>query len=67
MKYARLDILPHHINFFAETVENGSENMSSSLWLAAFAIYNTENKFRLSPDNSASYRLVMNFILKKLS
>ena len=66
MKYAEVKILPHHLPYLNSSKENGSVNILNSLWLAAFAVYNTENALKLSPEYHASYETVYKFISNKL-
>lgn len=66
MKYAEVKILPHHLPFLKESKDKGSINVTNSLWLAAFAIYNTENAMKLSPEYHAHYETVYKHISNKL-
>jgi hypothetical protein len=66
LKYAEVKILPHHIMFMDSTVQNGALNITNSIWLAAFAAYNVENKLHLSPANAIAYQKVLTFIKQKI-
>lgn len=66
LKYVEVKILPHHMPYLKESKDKGNVNMHNPLWLAAFAVYNMENKLKLSVEYHDSYLKVYQFISNKL-
>ena len=65
-KYVECNILPHHLNYLKVTKDNGANNITNSLWLTAFAIYNLTAELKLSPEYHGAYHVVYNYIDSKL-
>jgi hypothetical protein len=65
-KVCEIAILPKHLPYLRQTADAGSVNITSALWLAAFAAYNVENELKLSPEFHGCYQKVYQFIEHKI-
>jgi hypothetical protein len=66
VRYCEVAILTHHLPYLKQTADAGSANITSALWLAAFAAYNMENELKLSPEFHGCYKTVYQFIERKI-
>ncbi len=65
-KFVDVQILPHHIPEMEKSLPRGVANATEPIWLTAFAIYNMNNKLRLSIEFDVCYESVLDYLKFKL-